>query len=258
MTQLECGNSNVRIDEGELVSFKNEGHEFIHQKGNPGWRNADTEMFPIIGPTNEAGFNVQTPKGNAIQDQHGLLRELDYQLASKTDTSASFKKMYKAGAPVKNSKFPEKSTQQWLLWPYSFEFEKCFELKEDQLEITFKISGEQDMPFMLGYHPAFKLHIGNPIITANAKDITLDEVLEVGNRAFEIENCESITLNDKRKITIDTQGFGHFMCWTEVTNMVCIEPISFYPYSVKQTELYKGFQFLGDTDAIFKVNLKVD
>ncbi len=191
MTQLEFGNCTVKIDQGELVSFTNKGHEFIHQKGSPGWRSADTEMFPIIGPTNEAGFNVQVSKGNAIQDQHGLLRELDYQLVSKTDTLASFKKEYKAGTPVKNSKFPEKSTEQWLFWPYDFEFEKSFQLNENELEITFRISGQRGMPFMLGYHPAFKLQTDNPIIEANGKEITLDAVLEVGNRAFQVENCNN-------------------------------------------------------------------
>ncbi|WP_420320136.1 aldose 1-epimerase [Flagellimonas sp.] len=258
MTELECGDCSVRIDKGELVSFTKEGHEFIHQKGSPGWRSADTEMFPIIGPVDKAGFRVQVPRSNAIQDQHGLLRELEYELISHTDISATFKKEYKAGTPVKNSKFPDKSTKQWLLWPYSFEFEKSFGLKENQLEIAFKISGERDMPFMLGYHPAFKVHTNQPIIATGRQEITLEEVLAVGGRAFQVENCNSITLKDKRDITIETEGFGHFMCWTEVTNMVCIEPISFYPYSVEQTELHEGFQFLGDSPAIFKVNLILD
>ncbi len=259
MVQLQNGISKVGIEEGELISFTNEGHEFIHQKGNPGWRSSDTEMFPIIGPVNEAEFKVQTPRGEAIQDQHGLLRELDYELISKTSTSAFFRKEYKAGSLVKNSKFPKKSTEEWLSWPYNFEFEKSFELKEKDLEITFKITGEPGMPFMLGYHPAFKLYVENPIISSNQKKISLAEVLEVGGRAFQVENCESITLSDKRNITIETEGFGQFMCWTEVTNMVCIEPISFYPYSVKQDQLREGFQLIKEgSAALFKVRLKPD
>ncbi len=257
MVKLENSSSKVGIDKGELVSFINENHEFIHQKGSPGWRSADTEMFPIIGPLDKAGFRIQVPRSTAIQDQHGLLRELEYELTSKSDTSATFKKEYKAGTPIKNSKFPEKSTRQWLLWPYGFGFEKSFELKEDQLEVTFKISGERDMPFMLGYHPAFKLHTNQPTIVTDSQKITLDEVLAVGSRAFQVADTESITLKDQRDIRIETEGFGHFMCWTEVNNMVCIEPITFYPYAVEQTELHEGFQYLGDTEAVFKVSLKV-
>ena len=73
MVQLKNNNSIVKIDAGELVGYQVNGHEFIHQKGSPGWGSADTEMFPIIGPVNEADFRVKTPKGDAIQDQHGLL-----------------------------------------------------------------------------------------------------------------------------------------------------------------------------------------
>ena len=33
-------NSSVIISNGELLSFKKEGVEFIHQKGSKGWRNS--------------------------------------------------------------------------------------------------------------------------------------------------------------------------------------------------------------------------
>lgn len=257
MIELRQGYSSVTIEAGELVSFKNQGHEFIHQKGSPGWRSSDTEMFPIIGPVNQAGFRVRVSNGNAIQDQHGLLRELDYRLDSNTETTAAYSKDYKAGTPVKNSKFPEKSTEKWLVWPYDFRFEKMFHLENNQLEISFKISGEENMPFMLGYHPAFKLHSENPTIQAGKEEISLDEVLEVGSRAFQVSNTTDITLQDKRDITISTKGFGHFMCWTEVRNMICIEPISFYPYTVSQDQLHQGFQQLKGEEAVFKVVLSV-
>lgn len=257
MIELKNENAVVGIDTGELVSFVVDGYEFIHQKGSPGWRSSDTEMFPIIGPTNEADFRVEVPKGEAIQDQHGLLRELDYKLQSQTEDSAIFVKEYQAGTPIKNSKFPVKSSEATLIWPYNFQFKKSYSLKDQTLEVTFTISGERDMPFMLGYHPAFKLHSAAPTIIANNQKISLDEVLEVGSRALQLENCTSITLKDEKEITIKTEGFGNFMCWTEVRNMVCIEPISFYPYAVNQKDLHLGFQHLEDDDAIFKVSLTV-
>ncbi|WP_222984840.1 aldose 1-epimerase [Flagellimonas meishanensis] len=258
MVQLKHGNCSVRIDDGELSSFEVGDHQYIHQKGSPGWSSSDTEMFPIIGPVNEAGFRVQVPRGNAIQDQHGHLRELDYELVSQTADSAVFIKKYKAGTPVENSKFPDRSPKPWQIWPYSFQFEKSFLLRENQLEITFRVSGERDMPFMLGYHPAFKMHTENPTIVTPTRTITLDEVLEVGSRALQVADTNTVILRDKHEITIETEGFGHFMCWTEVRNMVCIEPISFYPYAVEQREIHLGFEHLGDTDRFFKVVLKTN
>ena len=255
MVTLKNKNSQVGIDAGELVSYVVNGHEFIHQKGSPGWGSADTEMFPIIGPVNEAGFRVQTPKGSAVQDQHGHLRQMEYQLEEQSDASAIFIKQYEAGTEVFNSKFPEKSTEEALTWPYDFRFEKTFVLKNDSLEVNFKITGEKGMPFMLGYHPAFKLHSASPTIEANGKQISLDEVLAVGSRALQIATCTSVTLKDVKKITVETEGFGNFMCWTEVRNMVCIEPISFYPYAVEQSQLHQGFKRL-DGEAVFKVILR--
>ncbi len=255
MLTLTKNNHRVGIEKGELVSYRVGDHEYIHQKGDPGWRSSDTEMFPIIGPTAEAGFRVHVPRGNAILDQHGLLRELDYELLVQTDTEARFQKIYKRGTVVMNSKYPEKSTAQRLIWPFDFQFEKHFVLNETGLTIIFSVSGERDMPFMLGYHPAFKLHSKQVSINTSDRQIGLQEVLDVGSRALEVPDCSEITLEDEKELKIRTQGFGHFMLWTEVPNMLCIEPITFYPYAVDQQELHEGFMHLDTDHKEFQVNL---
>ena len=257
MTTLQLNNTIVQIDKGELVSFNQNNHEFIHQKGSPGWGSSDTEMFPIIGPLNENNFSITTPKGIAHQDQHGHLRQMQYKLVESDKLKAVYKKVYKANTLIKNSKYPEKSSLEFMQWPYSFEFEKSFLLSEKGLEIQFVISGEKNMPFMLGYHPAFKITTDFATIETENRKITINDIMAVGSRALQLYNCQSITLKDKRSITITTEGFGHFMCWTEVANMVCIEPICFYPYAVEQNKLHEGFKLLND-NAIFKVLLAAD
>jgi galactose mutarotase-like enzyme len=256
ITTLKVGDQQVKIEAGELVSYLVSGHEFMHQKGNPGWRSVDTEMFPLIGPTNEADFKVNTPKGFATQDQHGLLREMDYVLTDSSDSKAVFSKKYTANTEVLNSKYPKKSTAEKLSWPYDFEFVKSFELVDNSLVVTFSVSGEEGMPFMLGYHPAFMLHTKNAVISTKEQHITIPEVMEVGSRALEVPNTDVITLKDERTLQIKSSGFSHFMLWTEVPNMVCIEPITFYPYAVAQDNLAEGFMVLKNEPAIFKVALK--
>ncbi|ASO03667.1 aldose epimerase family protein [Arenibacter algicola] len=253
MVKLKLHDQLVKIDEGELVGYSAEGHEYIHQKGSPGWRNSDTEMFPIIGPTNEANFRVTTPKGAAVQDQHGLLREMAYQLVSRTETKAIFRKQYVSGTPIKNSKYPSKSTEEYLSWPYNFEFTKSFEISENGLRIQFKITAEEGMPFMLGYHPAFKLTSERASIKTDERTIALQEVLDVGSRALPVMDCNSLTLVDVGELIIKTEGFGNFMLWTEVPNMLCIEPITFYPYAVSQKKLHSGFQPVNRSENIFSV-----
>ncbi len=255
MVILKNGNQVVKIEGGELVSYRAEGYEFMHQKGEPGWGNTDTEMFPIIGPTAGAGYRVQVPKGNAVQDQHGLLRELTYIPEGQEEHSASYVKDYKAGTLVSNSKYPDRSKAPKLMWPFSFVFRKHFHLDEEGLRITFLISGERDMPYMVGYHPAFQLRSPDARVIAEGKSIGLKEVMASGDRALEIADTETLVLEDEKNMGIRTRGFGRFMLWSPTPNMICVEPVTFYPYAVEQTALHEGFRFLDRPEIKFEVML---
>ena len=255
MEILSSAEQEVCIEQGELVSYTCAGHQLIHQKGSPGWKHSDTEMFPIIGPTEGAGYRVQVSRGNAMQDQHGLLRELEYKLLETSDTRAVYEKTYKAGTVVRNSKYPDRSQLQFLMWPYSFTFRKGFQLNDDGLQVLFEVDGEPDMPFMLGYHPAFKLHTNSPVVVAGEKEIPLEEILKAGSRALEVASCQELTLRDSLSISIRTRGFDNFMLWTEVPNMLCVEPVTFYPYNTQVQQLHEGFHYLGRETMRFEVQI---
>lgn len=253
---LENGSLKAEIREGEVVSFCQNGHEFMHGPDQPGWGHADTEMFPVVGPTADVGYRVQVPRGNALQDQHGLLRELAYQLESATETTVVLVKDYKAGTPIANSKYPKRSTARWLVWPYSFRFEKRVELHPDSLEVSFAVDGDADMPFMLGYHPAFQLQGGQARIAGCGRNVPITEVMAVGDRAYEMAWCETLVLEDTRRLELSSRGFGHFMLWSPDPGMVCIEPITYYPYSRPQAELHEGFEYLGREPRHFSLVLR--
>ncbi|SFW40571.1 aldose epimerase [Cellulophaga fucicola] len=256
MIVLKLPNQTVKIDKGELVSYNANTVEYIHQKGDPGWRNADTEMFPVIGPTAEANFTVWTPKGDAIQDQHGLLRELTYTLVEADDTTAIFQKKYLANTKITNSKYPDKSIVSELYWPYDFQFQKKYELTNNGLEITFIITAEEGMPFMLGYHPAFKTESKFTKLSTENITIHVEEIQAVGSRAYSLTDVTSAQLQNPNPLTIETQGFKHLMLWTEVDTMLCIEPITFYPYDVTQDKLSQGYSYMGKLPVEYKVFLK--
>ena len=256
---LKNKNSEVIIDLGELVSFQKENQEYIHQKGNKGWRNSDDEMFPIIGPTSKNNFRVHTKKGDAIQDQHGLLRELDYTLISSNKNSANFIKKYKKNTPIKNSKFPIKSSEENLHWPFDFSFEKNFRLENNILKIDFIINSEKGMPFMLGYHPAFLLsNSGKETLESKDLKITLEDIFKAGSNAFPVINSDKIVLKNKNKkdLEISTQGFDNFMLWTEVNNMLCIEPITQYT-SYTDQKFSEDNMSLSEGKNKFSVEIKV-
>ncbi len=246
----------VKIDQGELVSFLKNEEELIHQKGQPGWRNSDTEMFPIIGPTDANDFMVSTPKGNANQDQHGLLRELTYNLMKSGESFAVFQKVYIANTFIKNSKFPEKSSKEKLSWPYDFRFTKSYELTNESLKITFEIEAEKGMPFMLGYHPAFKLSGDKTeICKSKNQEVSLQKIMDGGSTAYPVLNNQEITLikNKGINLSIKTKGFNNFMLWTEVPNMLCIEPITAYPYAEGKPPLSEKLFSVSNKKDLFEV-----
>ncbi len=228
---IENINNFVTIEKGELISFIVNNKEYIHQKGNKGWRRSDDEMFPVIGPTSKNNFRMHTKKGEAIQDQHGLLRELDYEIFYENETCVKFIKSYAANTKVKNAKFPEKSTEPFLNWPFDFSFEKHFTLQEGILKIDFILTSAKGMPYMLGYHPAFMLSdTGKETLVTNDKKITLEDIYEAGHNAFPVLNTNKIILKNinRNDLEITTTGFDNFMMWTQVDNMLCIEPITQY------------------------------
>ena len=250
--------STVVVDQGELVSYSKFGEELIHQKGDRGWRNADTEMFPVIGPTQANNFRVATKRGEAIQDQHGLLRELTYELIDHSQNTLIYQKIYQKNTEIENSKFPEKSSEQWLFWPYDFEFKKIFKLDDEKLIVEFEVNGEKEMPFMLGYHPAFKLSgHNNEKLVFKKQEIKLQDVLDVGAIAYKVLDSAEMSLikEDGYHISLKTEGFNNFMLWTEVEGMICIEPITAYPYTGHKS-LDKSLFKTCDGSAIFKVIIK--
>ena len=249
----------VIIEKGELISFQHNNNEYIHQKGNKGWRNSDDEMFPVIGPTAKNNFIVHTKNGDAFLDQHGLLRELEYSLVSFDKNSAKFIKKYKKNTQIANSKFPEKSSEEKLFWPFDFTFQKNFTLERDVLNIEFIIESEKGMPFMLGYHPAFLLSdSGEETLESNGVEITLTDVYKAGSNACPVQNSNKIILKNiyRKDLEITTKGFDNFMLWTEVDNMLCIEPITQYTSYTDQKFSEKNMS-LSDGKNIFSVAIKI-
>ncbi len=249
-TVLKHQDYQVTISNGELVSYTYHNTELMHQKGDAGWGYTEIEMFPIIGSVSEANYTVQTPKGDTKQDQHGMLRTLAYSLIEASRSTATFKKSYKANTAIPNPKFPNRSTEKELHWTYDFEFIKTFNLSDKGLQITFTINAEEGMPYMLGFHPSFKIYSDVPVLKTPNKEVSLSDVLKAGASAFLLENTSDIVLgnNGKYKIVLNTKGFKDLMLWTEVKNMVCIEPITFYPVQVTPDQLHTGFDAVDGND----------
>ncbi|MFT4244431.1 MAG: aldose 1-epimerase [Candidatus Woesearchaeota archaeon] len=251
-------NKNLKaiIEGGELISFNFLGEELIHDK-KKGWNNSDTEMFPIVGPTEKTNFKITTPKGEAILDQHGIARLINFQRTHKTRQKIRYSKFYNAYSNLQNPKAsPNKLNPQIVFWPYDFEIIKTLDISNEKLTIEFIIKCDTTMPYMFGYHPAFKLSGKKEEFIYLDKKLNLyyGEVEEQGNFAYQVNNLSTVQLIRKDRnlnIEIKTYGFENMMFWTNDSSMICIEPITHPPFT--RTQSYFEKRILGPQK--FKVEI---
>jgi len=99
---------------------------------------------------------------------------------------------------------------------------------------------------------------GEETLIAKNKKITLSEIINAGHNAFPVLNIEEILLinYDKKNLQIVTKGFHNFMLWTEVTNMLCIEPITQYT-SFTDQKFSEENMFLSKGINNFSVEIKI-
>ena len=112
---------------------------------------------------------------------------------------------------------------------------------------------------MLGYHPAFLLsNSGKESLETKKQCISLEDVYNAGSKAFPVLNSNKITLKNinKKDLEISTKGFENFMLWTEVNNMLCIEPITQYTSYTDQKFSEENMR-LSMGKEIFEVQIKI-
>ena len=74
-------------------------------------------------------------------------------------------------------------------------------------------------------------------------------------RSYPVLNAQEIILlkNTGFNISIKTKGFNNFMLWTEVPNMLCIEPITAYPYAEGEPPLSEKLFSVANEKDLFEV-----
>ena len=127
---------------GELVSFKLNGEERIHQ-GAVYWKRHSPVLFPIVGKLKKN----QTLIGGRTYEirQHGFARDMEFEPITKLDNFHSY---------------VLKSNPSTLArYPYDFELYNTYRLDGNKLTTMYRVinTGRIAMPFGIGGHPAFKI-----------------------------------------------------------------------------------------------------
>ncbi len=240
---------------GELVSFKLEGIEKIHQgenvrdeNGKVYWQRHAPVLFPIVGKLKR---NQTIINGRTFEiSQHGFARDLQYEPVTKLDHFHSY--------VLKSNKYT------MARYPYEFELYNTYRQEENKLIFIYKVinTGTTNMPFGLGSHPAFKidqddLERGNYYLefedkepkahflylidglvgTEYAKNILINEkIILLDGNSFEndaiimkgIQN-KVISLKNKRTgktiLTMDFTGWPYLGIWSKPgAPFICLEP----------------------------------
>ena len=135
---------------GELLSFKLEGIEKIHQgeearddNGQVYWKRHAPVLFPIVGKLKR---NQTIINGRTYEIlQHGFARDMEFEPVTKLDNFHSY--------VLKSNKYT------MARYPFDFELYNTYRQEENKLIFIYKVinTGNSNMPIGLGSHPAFKI-----------------------------------------------------------------------------------------------------
>lgn len=135
---------------GELLSFKLEGIEKIHQgeearddNGKVYWKRHAPVLFPIVGKLKR---NQTIINGRTYEIlQHGFARDIEFEPVTKLDNFHSY--------VLKSNKYT------MARYPFDFELYNTYRQEENKLIFIYKVinTGNSNMPIGLGSHPAFKI-----------------------------------------------------------------------------------------------------
>ncbi|CAM1346660.1 aldose 1-epimerase family protein [Tenacibaculum insulae] len=105
------------------------------------WKRHAPILFPIVGKLKENTYKIDDEKYQL--PQHGFARDTSFTVLTKNDTKVTFQLLY--------------STKTIAKYPYKFSLQICYELKDSQLSVSYKVVNldNQTIYFSIGAHPAF-------------------------------------------------------------------------------------------------------
>ncbi len=124
---------------GELISFVCDGHEYVWNSDPEFWSGCAPHLFPTLcsslnGKVAYDGVEYEMPK-------HGIVKGKDFKLVELAPDFAVFE-----------YKWNEETLKHY---PYKFTLKVTHALGENCFTTRYTVTGEEDMIFNIGGHPAF-------------------------------------------------------------------------------------------------------
>lgn len=256
-------------DGGELISFKVNGEERIHQgsncvdeNGKVYWKRHFPVLFPIVGKL-KRNQTIINGKNYEIF-QHGFARDMEYEAVTKLDNFHSY--------VLKSNK------STLVRYPFDFELYNTYRMDSNSLTTIYKVinTGKTNMPFCIGGHPAFKIDpeemrkgnyylefesdeekihflylVDGLIGTGYAKNIMVDKRrIMLGPDSFKNDaiimkgiTSSRVSLKHKYKenpiLTLEFSDFPYLGVWSKPNApFICLEPWHGVSDAIKSTGIF--------------------
>ncbi|MDD3039204.1 aldose 1-epimerase family protein [Bacteroides sp.] len=125
----------------ELCSIFANGKEYLWQADPAFWKRHSPVLFPIVGSLWENEYRIE---GTAYTlTQHGFARDMTFTLISEEADELRYRLI--------------SNTETLAKYPYPFCLEIGYRLHNKQIEVMWEVknTGEKEMFFQIGAHPAF-------------------------------------------------------------------------------------------------------
>ena len=125
----------------ELKSIIKDDREYMWNGDPAFWNRTSPVLFPFVGALRDGKYRYKEKE--YTMGQHGFARDMEFEEAGHTSTSASFRL---------------KSNEETLKkYPFNFELTIMYSLNKNSLEVMWLVKNPSDetMYFSIGAHPAF-------------------------------------------------------------------------------------------------------
>lgn len=238
----------------EIISLRDENNrEIVWDRKKEYWHNCNPILFPIVGPLkdNQYTFNDK----NYTLTQHGFLRrsQFKFEEVKKDEITLSF----------------TSDEESKKLYPFDFKITVNYHLDDKKVILSYKIDNlsDKDLPFEIGFHPAFNCpniydeNFKNWYVKFEKEEefgqiISLSEIInEEKNQTFYHHQLNSnyVDVTDGTKgIRVGIDGYTTLGFWHKCpqADFICIEP----QFPKNNLETNNFFQRDNKTNYLLKPN----
>lgn len=176
----------------ELNSLKSKktGIEYIWYGDESVWYGQSPILFPIIGRLLDDKYTLDEEE--FTMPKHGIVRKKPFKLVESTNDSLTFVQTDDA--------------ESLVAYPYQFELRVTFQLTDNGLKVTHKITNNSDktMYYSFGAHPGFNCEIGDYLEFSDDTKLTTERI---DHESILIEETFPVEMNGN-KITLTPDIFN--------------------------------------------------